>query len=61
MTDPRLPHPTPGAENSGAGNETGHSTADEQSSEHPGFVNYPPADPRAVQSGAGGHVPSRRQ
>ncbi|WP_176458419.1 MULTISPECIES: MFS transporter [unclassified Rhodococcus (in: high G+C Gram-positive bacteria)] len=61
MTDPRLPRPTPGAENSGAGNETGHSTADEQSSEHPGFVNYPPADPRAVQSSAGGHVPSRRQ
>ncbi|WP_206488028.1 MFS transporter [Rhodococcus sp. KRD162] len=45
MTDPRLPHTPSGADDSG-----------QDSPEHPGLANYPPAAPLAST-----HVPSRRE
>lgn len=64
MTDPRLPHTPPGADDSeqdhsagSAPDPTGHSAGSAPDPlEHPGLANYPTAVPLAST-----HVPSRRQ
>ncbi|WP_176458128.1 MFS transporter [Rhodococcus sp. WWJCD1] len=56
MTDPRLPHTPPGADDPEQNGVSGHSAGSAPDhSVHPGLANYPPAPAHSA------HVPSRRE